>query len=139
QTQLDRTQNPDRKARFAFVMPALSADPQVSGMAFERFRSVDNRRREPWVAESLAYLNHPLREADSERFIRPGLELLAEVQRTGDIFFPGAWTGSMLWGHRSPRAAAMVRDFLAKELQYPERLRWTVLGSADDLFRAAAL
>ena len=139
QAQLDRTENPDRKARFAFVMPALSADPQVRGAAFERFRLIDNRRREPWVAESLAYLNHPLREVDSERFIQPGLELLAEIQRTGDIFFPSAWTGSMLWGHRTPRAAAIVHDFLAKELQYPERLRWTVLSSADDLFRAAAL
>jgi aminopeptidase N len=139
QAQLDRTQNPDRKARFAFVMPALSADPQVRGAAFERFRLLENRRREPWVAESLVYLNHPLREADSERFIRPGLDLLAEIQRTGDIFFPGAWAGSMLWGHRSPRAAAMVHDFLAKELQYPQRLRWTVLSSADDLLRAAAL
>ena len=138
QAQLDRTQNPDRKARFAFVMPALSADPRVRAGAFERFRQLDNRRREPWVAESLAYLNHPLREADAERFITPGLELLAEIQRTGDIFFPTNWTSSMLWGHRSPRAAAMVHDFLAKELQYPERLRWTVLSSADDLFRAAA-
>ena len=138
QAQLDRTQNPDRKARFAFVMPALSADPRVRAGAFERFRQLDNRRREPWVAESLAYLNHPLREADAERFITPGLELLAEIQRTGDIFFPTNWTSSMLWGHRSPRAAAMVQDFLAKELQYPERLRWTVLSSADDLFRASA-
>jgi aminopeptidase N len=65
QMQLDRTENPDRKARFAFVMPALSADPQVRGQAFERFRSLDNRRREPWVLESMSYLNHPLREADS--------------------------------------------------------------------------
>src|SRR6185436_20506767 len=97
QGQLDRTENPDRKARFAFVMPALSADPQVRGAAFERFRTVDNRRREPWVTESLAYLNHPLREQDSDRFIRPGLELLAEIQRTGDIFFPSNWTGSILW------------------------------------------
>jgi aminopeptidase N len=139
QTQLDRTQNPDRKARFAFVMPALSADPQVRAAAFERFRQLENRRREPWVAESLTYLNHPLREADAERFIGPGLEMLAEIQQTGDIFFPSSWTASLLWGHRTPRAAAIVRDFLAQELQYPERLRWTVLASADDLFRAAAL
>jgi aminopeptidase N len=139
QTQLDRTENPDRKARFAFVMPALSADLQVRAAAFERFRVLDNRRREPWVSESLAYLNHPLREQDSERFVRPGLELLAEIQRTGDIFFPTNWTSSILWGHRSPRAAAIVRDFLAGELQFPERLRWTVLSAADDLFRAAAL
>jgi aminopeptidase N len=139
QTQLDRTQNPDRKARFAFVMPALSADPQARAAAFERFRQLENRRREPWVNESLTYLNHPLRAADSERFIRPGLELLEEIQRTGDIFFPSNWTASLLWGHRSPRAAAIVRDFLSQELQYPERLRWTVLAGADDLFRAAAL
>jgi aminopeptidase N len=139
QTQLDRTENPDRKARFAFVMPALSADPQVRGAAFERFRALENRRREPWVSESLAYLNHPLREQDSERFIRPGLELLEDIQRTGDIFFPANWTSSILWGHRSPHAASVVRDFLAEELQFPERLRWTVLSAADDLFRAAAL
>jgi aminopeptidase N len=139
QTQLERTENPDRKARFAFVMPALSADPQVRGTAFERFRALENRRREPWVSESLAYLNHPLREQDAERFIRPGLELLTDIQRTGDIFFPTNWTASILRGHRSPGAAAIVRDFLAQELQFPERLRWTVLSAADDLFRAAAL
>jgi aminopeptidase N len=137
QMQLDRTQNPDRKARFAFVMPALSADPQVRGQAFARFRELENRRREPWVLESMAYLNHPLREADSERFIRPSLELLREIQRTGDIFFPGRWMDSTLWGHRSPGAAATVQDFLAKELQYPERLRWTILGASDELFRTA--
>jgi aminopeptidase N len=139
QMQLDRTQNPDRKARFAFVMPSLSADPQVREQAFTRFRQLENRRREPWVLESMTYLNHPLREADSERFIRPSLELLREIQQTGDIFFPGRWMDSTLWGHRSPGAAATVQDFLAKELQYPERLRWTILGASDELFRAAAL
>jgi aminopeptidase N len=121
------------------VMPALSADPQVRQQAFERFRRLENRRREPWVLESMAYLNHPLREADAERFIRPSLELLREIQRTGDIFFPGRWVDSTLWGHRSPAAAATVQDFLAKELQYPGRLRWTILSASDDLFRAAAL
>ena len=93
QAQLDRTQNPDRKARFAFVMPALSADPQVRQQAFERFRQLENRRREPWVLESMAYLNHPLREADSERFIRPSLELLREIQRTGRHLLPGPLGG----------------------------------------------
>ena len=92
QQQHDRTQNPDRKARFAFVMPALSSDPAVREKAFERFRDVQNRRREPWVVESLRYLNHPLREAHAFRFVRPALDLLREVQRTGDIFFPTRWT-----------------------------------------------
>ena len=138
QTQLERTQNPDRKARFAFVMPALSADPRVRDEAFARFRQVENRRREPWVLESVAYLNHPLRAEASEHLLRPSLELLREIQRTGDIFFPSRWVDSALWGHRSPAALADVQDFLASELQYPERLRWTILSAAADLFRAAS-
>ena len=138
QTQLERTENPDRKARFAFVMPALSTDGSVREQAFERFRSVDNRRREPWVQESLQYLNHPLREPDSNRFVTPALELLREIQRTGDIFFPTRWTESTLGGHRSPEAASAVRAFLAKETDYPERLRWVLLTAADELLRSAA-
>ena len=138
--QLERTQNPDRKARFAFVMPALSADPSVREAAFARFRDVENRRREPWVLESLVYLNHPLREAHARRFVRPALELLREIQRTGDIFFPTRWMDSTLWGHRSPEVAAVVREFLAGEARegsYPGRLRWTILSTSDELFRAA--
>ena len=133
-----RTENPDRQARLAFVAPALSADPDVRAQAFERFRRLENRRREPWVVESLAYLNHPLREADARRFLRPGLELLREIQQTGDIFFPTRWTEALLGGHRSPEAAAIVREFLAGEPRYPERLRWTVLSATDELFRAQA-
>ena len=135
QTQLDRTQNPDRKARLAFVLPALSTDPAAREQAFDRFRDLANRRREPWVLESIAYLNHPLREVHARRFVRPSLELLREVQRTGDIFFPTRWIEVTLGGHRSPEAAAEVRDFLARELEYPVRLRWTILGAADELFR----
>jgi len=137
--QLERTQNPDRKARLAFVAPALAADPAVRERAFARFRFVENRRREPWVLESLQYLNHPLREEHARRFVRPALDLLREIQQTGDIFFPTRWMDSTLWGHRSAEVAASVRDFLAGEPQYPERLRWTVLSTADELFRIAAL
>ena len=137
ETQHDRIQNPDRKARFAFTMPALSADSAEREDAFTRLLQVENRRREPWVVESLAYLNHPLRETHARRFIGPGLDLLREIQRTGDIFFPTRWVGAILSGHRSPEAAAIVRDFLGRELQYPQRLRWTILSAADELFRAS--
>jgi aminopeptidase N len=136
-TQLERTQNPDRKARLAFVAPALSADPAVRERAFARFRFVENRRREPWVLESLQYLNHPLREEHARRFVQPALDLLREIQQTGDIFFPTRWMDSTLWGHRSPEAAKTVREFLASNPQYPQRLTWTILTSADELFRIA--
>ena len=46
---------PDRKARFKFVMPALSADPAVRERWFTSLRDVSNRRREPWVLEGLGY------------------------------------------------------------------------------------
>ena len=135
--QLARTQNPDRKARLAFVMPALSADPAVREQAFARFQNVENRRREPWVLESIAYLNHPLRRAHATRFVRPALDLLLEIRRTGDIFFPTRWMESTLAGHRSAAVATTVRRFLTENPRYPERLRWIVLTAADELFRAA--
>ena len=133
--QASRTQNPDRKARFEFVMPALSADPAVRERAFARLAFVENRRREPWVLESLQYLNHPLREAHARRFVLPALGLLREIQQTGDIFFPTRWMESTLGGHTSTEVAGIVQDFLARELQYPQRLRWTILTAADELLR----
>ena len=135
--QRDRTQNPDRRARFEFVMPALSADPAVREQAFARFRDAGNRSHEPWVLESLRYLNHPLREAQARQCVRPALDLLQEIQKTGDIFFPKRWMDAILSGQRSPEAAKTVRQFLAAHPELPQRLRWVVLSAADDLFRAA--
>ena len=135
--QLARTQNPDRRDRLAFLMPALSADPAERERSFERFKVLENRRREVWVQDSMQYLNHPLRAAHGQRFVAPALEMLREIQRTGDIFFPTRWMERALWGHRSPEVAATVRNFLARQKDYPLRLRWTVLSTADELFRAS--
>ena len=137
-TQLARTENPDRKARLAFVIPALSADPAERGQAFERLRKLENRRHEPWVLESLHYLNHPLRQPEALRFVRPSLELLPEIQRTGDIFFPKRWMDATLGQQRAPEAAQAVRDFLA-QTKLSRRLEWVVLSSADNLFRASRM
>jgi aminopeptidase N len=138
QLQASRTRNPDRKARFEFVMPSLSADPAVRERAFARLAFVENRRREPWVLESLQYLNHSLRQEHARRFVLPALDLLRDVQRTGDIFFPTRWMDATLSGHTSPVVAGIVQDFLAGQLQYPQRLRWTILTAADDLLRRPA-
>jgi aminopeptidase N len=105
--QRDRTQNPDRKSEFEFVMPALSSAPTVREQAFERFQKIENRHREPWVLRSMHYLNHSLREQHALRFVTPSLELLPEIQRSGDIFFPQRWMESALAGHRSPAAARL--------------------------------
>jgi aminopeptidase N len=132
-----RFENPDRKARFEFVMPALSADASTRDAFFKSLSDVARRRREPWVIEGLEFLNHPLRRPSSEQYIRPSLDLLAEIRRTGDIFFPRNWMDAVLGGHNSSAAAETVRRFLAEHADYPPRLRRIVLQSADDLFRAA--
>jgi aminopeptidase N len=137
--QLGRFQNPDPKDRFAFVKPALSNNAATREGWFESLKDVKNRRREPWVLEGLRFLNHPLRAAESEKFIRPALDLLLEIQRTGDIFFPKNWMDSTLGGYNSRSAAETVRKFLSEHPDYPVRLRRIVLQSADDLFRAAEI
>jgi aminopeptidase N len=139
EAQQARIDNPDRQARFAFVRPALSADPAVRRSFFESLSRVEHRRREPWVLEALGYLHHPLRSESAEAFVPASLELLAEIRRTGDIFFPKRWLDATLSGHRGPHVAASVRRFLEANPDYPSRLRRIILQSADELFRAADL
>jgi aminopeptidase N len=135
--QRSRFTNPDRLARFEFVLPALSSDPAVRDAFFQSLGDVRNRRREPWVLEGLSYLHHPLRADSSRQYVLPSLEMLEEIRRTGDIFFPRSWMGATLGGHSSPEIAATVRAFLDERPDYPVRLRRIVLQSADMLFRAA--
>jgi aminopeptidase N len=139
-TQLGRMQNPDRKARFEFVMPSLSADATERERWFEGLKDVKNRRREPWVLDGLGNLHHPVRAEVSAKFVRPSLEMLQEIQQTGDIFFPTRWMNATLSGHNTAVVANTVQQFL-KELppDYPPRLRNVILQTGDDLFRAAAI
>jgi aminopeptidase N len=134
--QLDRITNPDRQARLAFVLPAVSPDAIVRDGFFESLSDPKNREHEPWVLQGLRYLHHPLRAERAERYIRPSLDLLEEIQRTGDIFFPKGWLDATLGGHNSARAAAIVRTFLDDQPDLPARLKGKLLQSADPLFRA---
>jgi aminopeptidase N len=133
-----RIQNPDRKAQFEFVRPALSADAAERKAWFDALAEVTNRRRESWVLQGLTYLHHPLRAADGEPYIDASLERLREIQRTGDIFFPKRWMDATLSGHRSASAARKVSRFVERlPKDYPERLRRIIVSSADELFRAS--
>jgi len=134
--QLEEIQNPDRKRRFEFVMPSLDPDPAVREALFEDLKEARNREKEPWVLEAVSNLHHPLRREHALRFITPSLELLEEIQETGDIFFPARWVGATLSGHNSTEAAELVRSFLAQRPEYPFRLRLKILQAADPIFRA---
>ena len=127
-----------KRSRLQFVIPALSSDSATRDAFFASLAEVRNRAREAWVLDGLRYLHHPLRSSDSIKYIRPGLALLQDIQRTGDIFFPKRWMDATLGGHRSLEAARIVRSFLAGlSDSYPDRLRLIILSSADDLFRAS--
>ena len=131
--------NPDRRARFAFLRAALSADRADRERFFSSLADPVNREREPWVLDALSYLNHPLRSDHARRFIGPALELLEEVQRTGDIFFPGAWIQATLSGHSQPEAAEAVRAFLDAHPEYPAPLRGKILQASDMVERSARI
>ncbi len=138
-TQEGRITNPDRLARFQFVRQALAHDAAAQDAFMARLARVEERRREPWVLSAVGYLNHPLRAPASERFLHPSLELVDEIQTTGDIFFPLGWMQAVMGGHQSRKAAEIVARYLAEHPRMPQRLQGKMLQAADDLFRAARI
>jgi aminopeptidase N len=137
--QLERVGNPDRKASFEFSMPALSGNPAVRDSFFQSLRDPRNREHEPWVLTGVGFLHHPLRIHESEKYMLPSLELVEEIQRTGDIFFPKRWLDTTLGNHNTLDAVTIVREFLEQRPDYPSRLRSKILQSADQLFRVAEM
>ena len=135
--QLGRTVDPDLRGRLAFLAPALSDDPGTRETAWAELADVAHRRREPWVLARVQWLNHPLRQVFARRFIVPGLDLLPELARTGDIFFPSRWASALLGGHGSAAAVALVDAWLRQRQDVDEPLRRNVLVAADVLFAAA--
>lgn len=135
----DRIANPDRRARFAFIRPALSSDASEREAFFQSLADPANREREPWVLSGLSALTHPLRQEHALQFLRPGLDLVEEIQATGDIFFPGRWLDALLGGHQTPEASAVVARFLEERGDLAPRLQAKVLQSYDGLRRSAAI
>lgn len=134
-TQATRIQDPDRKREFNFIVRAVAPETETRDSLFRSLLIAGNRRIEPWVTQIVGYLNHPLRQQQAVKYIRPALQELQEVQRTGDIFFPKNWISATLRGHNSPEAAQVVRQFLEQHPDYPVLLKNKILQSADHLHR----
>ena len=128
--QRGRIGNADRLREFDFVRPAVSPDRAVRDSVFQALLRPENRRHEPWVQTVLRLLNHPLRQEEALGYIRPALDALLDVQRTGDIFFPKQWVAATLRGHDSPEATAQVEQFLKDNPDYPELLKNKLLQAA---------
>jgi aminopeptidase N len=137
--QIERIDNADRKARIEFIRPSLSSDQAVRDAFFESIKDVKNREHESWVQEAVGFLHHPLRASQSEKYITPTLEMLEEIQQTGDIFFPKRLLDNTFRGHQSPDAVDDVRQFLYRNNHYPENLKNKILQASDLTFRAAEM
>jgi len=133
--QLSRITNPDRKREFKYVIPALSSDKAVRDSVFNSLLKEENRNVEPWTSTSMSYLNHYLRDMKSVEYIAPGLNVLKEIQRTGDIFFPTDWLKALLGGHNSLESLQVVEEFLSANPDYPPMLRNKILQQSDHLYR----
>jgi aminopeptidase N len=134
-TQIARIKDKDLKARLEYLLPSLSNNKEDRDQFFKQLKNPTMREHEPWTAEALSYLNHPLRASVAEEYILPGLEMVEEIRSTGDIFFPADWLNALLSGHCSPKAAKTIRTFLSNHPDYPPDLRIKILQSADNLFR----
>ncbi len=133
--QRERITNPDRLAQYDYISPAVSPDAAVRDSVFRSLLVAENRRIEPWASTALGLLNHPVREVHALKYIRPGLEAMEEVQRTGDIFFPRNWAAALLGGLRSEEAAAEVDAFWNDNADYPVLLGSKIRQQADPLYR----
>ena len=137
-TQRKRITNPDRRRQFDFIVQAVTPDTLQMDAFFQSLLKAENRRIEPWAASALAYLNHPLRQSYAVKYIRPGLEVLEEVQRTGDIFFPKNWASALLRNHKSKEAYQEVQAFFEAHPGYSPLLKNKILQAAWPLYRDAA-
>lgn len=134
--QIAKTSNPDNVRKLEFIRPSVSADQTIRDNFFFSLAEERNRQTESWVLEALQNLHHPLRRAESERYVLPSLELLQEIQVTGDIFFPKRWLDATLGNYRSTSAAHIVTGFLENRPDYNRQLRMKILQAADPLYRA---
>lgn len=110
--QRNRIGGGDRLRKFDFVSRAAVSDTLALDALFESLRDPANRLVEPWTLSLLSLLNHHSRHDRSIRYIIPALEMLPQLQATGDIFFPANWSASLLGSYRSKEALERVDRFL---------------------------
>jgi aminopeptidase N len=139
QIQISNILDAERKAKLIFMKPALSSDIEEINRFFESLKIEKNREKEPWVISALTYLHHPLRSEESKKYIRPSLDLLEEIQSTGDIFFPKQWLDATFSGHSSIDAVITINVFLNENPDYPINLKNKIIQSSDMLFRASQI
>jgi len=111
-TQAGRISNPDRREAFQYISRACSPDRADRDLFFISLLDASTRGPESRVTAALSLLTSPLLGDEAVSRIRPALEIIEDIQRTGDIFFPSSWCTSLLGSQTSPEAASQVRSFV---------------------------
>ncbi|SHO61268.1 M1 family metallopeptidase [Algoriphagus zhangzhouensis] len=131
-----KLENPDKIKRFDFLLPSLSQDASVRDSLFVSFKDAKNREKESWVLTACDYINHPLRQAESIKHVPLALDLIQEIQLTGDIFFPKRWAVSTFGQYQDPRAWKEVQAYLERHPELDRNLKNKILQASDNLRRA---
>ena len=131
--------NQDKLERFQFLLPSLSDNEATRDKLFESFKDADNRAKESWVLRALGNIHHPLRQASSQKHLKTSLELLEEIQLTGDIFFPKRWLSSTIGRYNSAYAKEVIETFLNENPDFSPILKNKLLQAADPIFRAQTI
>lgn len=133
-TQRSRLKGEDLLREYDYVSRACTPDADKQQQLFNQLLRKENRRVEPWAQAMLALLSCEAREPHNNRFITPGLEVLEEIQQTGDIFFPANWLHALLDAHQSNEAREQVSDFLHHHPDYPTNLKNKIQEAAWGLY-----
>ncbi|MEN2486157.1 M1 family aminopeptidase [Flavobacterium sp. B11] len=128
--------NPDKQKRFEFLLPSLSKDESVRNAFMESLKDDANREKESWVSVGLANIHHPLRQESAQKYIRFSLDLVDEIQRTGDIFFPKDWLDNTVGKYSSKYAFDEVQRFLKENPNFSPILKRKLFQATDLLYKA---
>ncbi|MFV0564292.1 MAG: M1 family metallopeptidase [Flavobacteriaceae bacterium] len=133
---LNNINNPDSKKRLEFLLPSLSNTETIRANFVKSLSKPENREKESWVATALNYVHHPLRQQTSQHYLKNNLELVEEIQQTGDIFFPKAWLNATVGNYTTDYAYLAVETFLAEHPHFSPNLKNKLLQAADGVYRA---
>ena len=64
------------------------------------------------------------------------LDLLEEIQLTGDIFFPKSWLNATIGNYTSEYAYKTLEQFLTDKPDFSEVLKNKLLQASDGVYRA---
>jgi aminopeptidase N len=128
----------DDARRYSYAAGAAWPDAATKKKYFEQYTG-DKELAESWIEASLGPFNTPQQSALTLPYLEPALAELPALKRTRKIFFVNGWLAAFIGGQCSERAAADVRDFLARTPALDRDLRLKVLESADGLERCVRI